>query len=215
MLNFVAIQQPSHANTLKFIDFLRSHAPVACNTNFKPVNNFFDFPWTLQATSTSSLDFFRVIELFVKTTATSALNNSNRETVGTKCHLNRSMIKYMHHIEHRLLEEMVWRGQSSIWSELARIKLNPNYTDKLAYSYAIPLNEELYHQLSTNNSMKSVTNSYNNSSSGILGAAVLSTNGSDMLSLSPAKFPTITRVVCSTNQTNNSIQVCVFIKQYK
>jgi hypothetical protein len=220
MLNFATIQKPvsSHSNSsssLKFIDFIRSHAAHPY-TDHKLLNNF-SFPWCLHTTHTSPLDLFRVIELFVKATTSS----STTSETAASFHLNQDMVKFVHNIEDQLLEDTVWREDSTLWTGLSRIKLNTNFTEKQqqlrllpSSKFAIPLNDELYHHLSTNNnSMKSVTNRYANSSplgNTTVHSANQSANDGQLLVSSPVKQPTITRVVCSNNQTN-TIQVSSII----
>ena len=187
MLNFCTVHKSSVS--IKFIDFAHFKSTSA----YKNIS----FPGSLTAISLNSADFFRVIELFIK---------ANTATSDHSVYLNREMIKHMNKVEENILESLAWQSDSAMWTELSNVRINPSYTENTLFSYTAPLNDELYTHLS-NNSMKSVTNNYNsNTGGGLLGAVVFSSND-----LSPAKHPTITRVVCS----NNSTQVRIGLMQAK
>lgn len=171
-----------------------------------------------------SFDLFRVIELFIKLHTTNTSNPTNDfKTEKRKVYINRDMVIYLNKIEETILESLVWRSDSPIWTHLSKLKLNSEYLEKVASPQDLefsshlflpfPLNEDVAFQSNPNpqyilnGAQTSLTP--NTSSTGIHGTVVGIQSSELVLNItpnpvtssssisSPMKHPTITRVVCN------------------
>lgn len=96
---------------------------VSARINFA-TDKSFDFPWIMRPLELKVFDFFRIIEMFVKTMTQAAAPFSQQLTDGsTTLQLNRDMVKHLSSCEEKILESLAWHKDSSIWPALARVRL--------------------------------------------------------------------------------------------
>jgi hypothetical protein len=188
--------------------------------NYKSGNSFYltetkqniKFPWSLKQLNIDSYDLFMFIELFVR--SISLLNNSQQNASQQKttnpqllCYLDREMVKYLNNIEEIILEKLVWSANSKIWNELEKIQLNKNlnisFSKTTQLDETFPLNQDLYLD-DLNSAAKSIASSNDS----ILTYTPVKTNTLGLTN-SPNKHPTITKVICSSDNllnVSNSMQ---------
>ena len=151
--------------------------------------------------------------------------------------LDREIIKYLSNLEERVLESLAWHDNSSLWSHLNALKVDEAEMKTFSSSpcqskYSFPLYEDVTSQSLSSGcqtALSSQTRCLNSANGSLIhngGSAGAPLNGELILNLtpnpvtssvsssiigntysSPVKHPTITRVVCSTNGTNNSSAV--------
>ena len=125
------------------------------------------------------------------------------------------MVKYLSVCEESILESLAWSSKSSMWTHLRQLKLaSPTSSSFLSQlEVAFPLYDDVFMSSHLNTghyhtqSQKITTIQQGQGTeakmSGLLNAAVSSS--SDLLVSSPVKqAPTITRVVCSTVDSNSA-----------
>lgn len=160
--------------------------------------------------------------------------------------ISRDMVKYLNACEEKIIEYLAWKPDSPLWSQLDAVKLaNPQPNEsivKTQLDMPFPLYDEVNMsptQPSTSTTNGAQQNGVNNGSNGLLGAVVSGSannnnnnNNSEIIlnltpnpqttsanfASSPVKHPTITRVVGSsanTNETNSSTAAKVVLHQAK
>ena len=176
-------------------------------------NQHLKFPWSLQELNLDPYDIFMFIELFVR--SISLLNNNQPINVQPKtaisqllCYLDREMVKHLNNLEELILEQLAWADNSKIWSEIEKIQLNKNpnssYTKTTQLDEAFPLNQDLYLE-DLNMATKNIPSSNQDSILSFTPAKTATTG----LTNSPNKHPTITKVICSSDNllnVSNSMQ---------
>ncbi len=176
-------------------------------------NQNIKFPWSLQIFNLDSFDLFTFIELFVRSVSHlnyNQQNNTQQKSVIPQllCYLDRDMVKYLNNIEELILEQLAWSTHSKIWNELEKIQLNKNINSSFSKTTQLdesfPLNQDLY--LDDLNSASKTIASTNQDSILTFTPAKNITTG---LTNSPNKHPTITKVICSSDNllnVSNSMQ---------
>jgi hypothetical protein len=191
----------------------------------------FQFPWSLNLFQLNSFDFFKMIELFIKTTSLTNQTLVNHPALGINQEfnsllLNKEMIQYLNSLELQLLESLIWKEDSSIWQNLMTLKIDQNHFKHSNINNSIcqqkcpfPFYDDvniLPNQLNTTASGNQFSLGPNsvqlnnpnsslthNSSEIILNLTPNPVASSASSYSSPVKHPTITRVVCSSNSNGN------------
>lgn len=119
----VKMAKPDLGESLKQDLFLRSLFACAVEVVLFSYNSSFEFPWILNALDLHAYDFYKIIELVVR----------------TENQLSRDMVKHLNMVEEKILESMSWEVSSPLWKTIEESNM------------PIPICEEvcLPHQLST------------------------------------------------------------------
>lgn len=168
-----------------------------------------DFPWSIDLIALHAFDLFLSIETFVKVTA---LNSS-------EYFIDSAIVRHLSACEKQIIEKLAWRSDSPVWSQIESLKLSENFASQSQLLF--PLFQDVFPRahstLSANSPGQFSTNLCPSPANQNSGTLISSGTGELILTLtpnpesrtssvaaassfaSPAKHPTITRVVCSTD----------------
>lgn len=160
------------------------------------------FPLTIQKLEIEPFDLVCSIETFIRSVG-SLETSTSKSTTGPFC-LEREMVQYLGSCEEKCLEYLVWKDKSSLWTRISELQLNNNYllslkSNEKTYSsnsvnsrLVFPVYEDLLFasSLNPNSTFNSIFEPNNQNANGING---LKHN------------QIVTRVVCSPNNTTDSL----------
>lgn len=126
----IKMSKPDIGESLKQTLFLRTLFGCAMEVVVFSHNSSVEFSWILEALDLHAYDFYKIIELVVR----------------TEIQLSRDMVKHLNMVEEKILESMSWKFGSPLWKTIEESKMPIPVCEDVCLSHQLSSFEEATQQ---------------------------------------------------------------------